>query len=372
MNGAGLEELNEDIYDLSPCGFFTSRHDGIIVKVNETFVRMTGYSREELLNNMRWQDLLTMGGKIYHETHYVPLLNLQGVVKEINFDLLRKDGAKIPVLINTAQGSKNEGRVLLNHSSVLDISQRKQFEMELMYAKKQAEELVEKLKATNTELEQFAYVVSHDLQAPLGAIKASIQILQLKNEGVFDAESGSICAGSLESVNRMSILIKELLEYSRMDNRQAPHVQVDLNEVWRYVCRTFERSIEEYRAQINVPELPSVIGNKTQLIRLFQNLLSNSLKYRSSHPPEISIRVVRGEQLWKFFFTDNGIGFDQKDTAKIFNFFQRLDNTGTVSGTGIGLAATKKIVEMHGGEISAISEAGKGSTFIFTLVAADN
>ena len=368
-NNYNDRELNKDIFDLAPCGFFSAKSNGIILKVNNTFIRMTGYQREELLNKMYWQDLLTVGGKIYYETHYFPLLRLQGYVEEINFEILKKDGTKLPVLINTVQANDEESSPVLTHSSVLDITQRKQYEKELLLAKKKAENLVRELSVSNAELEKFAYIVSHDLQAPLGAIKGYTQILELKNETNFDEESKFIAKKILESTEKMSNLIRELLEYSKLKKKEMALEAVDLNDVWNYVLRMFEQSIIKNNARIRVPRLPNVKGNKTLLIQLFQNLLSNSLKYRSEKDPEIEINFTGIGIKWKFQFIDNGIGFEQKQADKVFEFFQRLQTKAKFQGTGIGLATCKKIVELHGGEIGVLSEPGRGSIFHFTLPA---
>lgn len=367
LDDDGQEEMLEEIYDLSPCGFFTALPDGLIIKVNEAFLNMTGYSRTEILTECKWTDLLMVGSKIYHQTHLAALLKIQGNVKEISLDFRCKNGSKIPVLLNSVKAQDPIRKTEVFHFSILDVTQRKHYEQELLYAKRKADDLVEKLKATNTELEQFAYIVSHDLQSPLAAIKGYIEIIQMKNQEGMDESTKEYFKRCLLSADRMSTMIKDLLDYSKLETNSRDFELIDLNEIWDFVCTTFHHIIAENKALLDIPVLPFVRGNKSQLTRLFQNLLSNSLKYRSEKDPEVKIIYNQEKGFWKFRFIDNGLGFSSEHADKIFNIFHRLDGNRGVSGTGIGLAATKKIVEKHGGEIWAESSPGKGATFIFTL-----
>lgn len=359
-------ELDEDIYNISPCGFFSTDAKGTIVELNDTFLEMTGYHRSELLYERSFQDLLTIGGKLYYETHYLPLLKMHGSVKEISLEILKKDGSRLPVLVNSKQtGRQQDGRVFI-HTSVLDITQRKQYERELLLAKRNAENLVKKLSAANTELQQFASVTSHDLQTPLTAISGYVQLL-LENESESSEESSLILSKILEITERMKFLIKDILDFSRLGNEGVAFEEVGLNEVWGYVLKTLHESIKETNAHIMVPELPVVKGNKTQLIRLFQNLLSNSLKYKGEREPRITLTCSRENETWLFSLEDNGIGFKQGQASEVFQFFHRLKPKGRYAGSGIGLAVCKRIVEIHNGKIWATSEPGKGSKFSFTI-----
>lgn len=359
-------EFDEDLYNISPCGFLSTDANGTIVELNDTFLEMTGYKRNELLYERSLQDLLTIGGKLYYETHYFPLLKMHGSVKEISFEILKKDGSRLPVLVNSKQTGRQQGGRVFIHTSVLDITQRKQYERELLLARRNAEDLVKKLSAANTELQQFASVTSHDLQTPLTAISGYVQFL-LETGAPAGEESTRILSRVLEITERMEFLVKDILDFSRLGNEGVAFEEVDLNEVWGYVLKTLHESISKTNAHIAAAELPMVNGNKTQLIRLFQNLLSNALKYKGEREPRIKLTCSREKERWVFSLEDNGIGFKQGQASEVFHFFHRLKPKGRYSGSGIGLAVCKRIVEIHKGEIWATSEPGKGSKFSFTI-----
>jgi PAS domain S-box-containing protein len=246
--------------------------------------------------------------------------------------------------------------------------------------RKQAEEALagkaEELQRSNTELEQFAYVASHDLQEPLRMVASYTQLLGRRYKGKLDSEADEFISYAVEGATRMQVLINDLLAYSRVGTRGKPFAIADCNEVLARALANLKLAAEEAEAQITSDPLPQVEGDPTQLMQLFQNLVGNAIKFRSpERRAEIHIAVTprrsdhaeRPRFEWLFAVRDNGIGIEEKYFDRIFIIFQRLHTREQYPGTGIGLAVCKKIVERHGGRIWVESLVGKGSTFCFTL-----
>jgi light-regulated signal transduction histidine kinase (bacteriophytochrome)/HAMP domain-containing protein len=219
----------------------------------------------------------------------------------------------------------------------------------------------------NRELEQFAYVASHDLQEPLRTISAFVELLQQQYKGKLDPNADKFLDYLLNASERMKILIKDLLDYSRI-GREKISRQVDCNQMVKEVLSDLDKTIEDSGATVHTSSLPVLQAYPTELKLLFQNLISNSIKFRRVDlPPAIDIGSVNENGHWKFFVQDNGIGIEKQFLERIFIIFQRLHNRSEYDGSGIGLAHCKKIVELHGGRIWAESTPGEGSRFIFTI-----
>jgi light-regulated signal transduction histidine kinase (bacteriophytochrome) len=220
---------------------------------------------------------------------------------------------------------------------------------------------------SNAELERFAYVASHDLQEPLRMVTSFLQLLKKKYDGQLDDTGRQYISFAIDASDRMKKLIHDLLEYSRVGSNKEDLTMVDLNMVLYDVIKLFSDTIEKAGATIEIGHLPLAMGKKLQLMQLFQNLISNALKYRSRKPPVIKISWRETPEHLEFRVADNGIGIDPKHREKIFVIFQRLHNKNEYSGTGIGLAICKKIIERHGGKMWVESAEEQGSVFCFTL-----
>ncbi|MFI9649347.1 ATP-binding protein [Streptomyces sp. NPDC052040] len=226
------------------------------------------------------------------------------------------------------------------------------------------------LKRSNTELEQFAYVASHDLQEPLRKVSSFTQLLQRRYGGQLDERADQYIGFAVDGANRMQALINDLLAFSRVGRVHNDHQTVDLEEVLDRTLDTLSVSVEESGAEITHEALPTVVGDAAQLSMLWQNLLSNAVKFRSpDRLPRIHIGVVAEGDLWEFAVTDNGIGIAPEFQEKIFVLFQRLHTKDAYPGTGIGLAMCKKVVEFHGGTIRIDSDYKLGTRVVFTLPA---
>jgi signal transduction histidine kinase len=217
------------------------------------------------------------------------------------------------------------------------------------------------------ELEKFAYVASHDLQEPLRTITSYIQLLQKKFGDELDAEAKEFMDFVVSGSRRMKTLINDLLEYSRINSAESNQEIVNCNYVLKEVLQNLQNSIKDSGAIVEIDDLPVIKGNRMHMTQLFQNLIGNSLKFRSEHQPVIKVKARKIEGFYLFSVEDNGIGIKKEYSVKIFEIFQRLHSIQHYPGTGIGLAICMKIVQNLGGEIWMESEPDKGTTFWFTI-----
>ncbi len=225
------------------------------------------------------------------------------------------------------------------------------------------------LARSNADLEQFAYVASHDLQEPLRMVASYTQLLAKRYHGRLDSDADEFIGFAVDGVVRMQALIKALLEYSRVGTRGKELVSTDCELVMEETLANLKGAIDESGAQVTVSTMPTVKGDATQLGQLFQNLVGNAIKFCRDRTPQIRVWAERKGNVWEFGVKDNGIGIDKDNASRIFEIFQRLHTPGEYPGTGIGLALCKKIVERHGGTIRVESQPDSGSMFLFTIPA---
>jgi light-regulated signal transduction histidine kinase (bacteriophytochrome) len=239
--------------------------------------------------------------------------------------------------------------------------------------RKNAEEQIRRalldLQRSNQDLEQFAYVASHDLQEPLRMVASYTELLAQRYEGQLDDKAQSYIRYAVDGASRMQRLINDLLTYSRVNTRGQAFQPTDSHAVLGEALQNLTAAIEESRAIITNDDLPTVHADGTQLLQLLQNLVGNAIKFRGGDFPHVHLSARKDGREWIFAVRDNGIGIDEKHADRLFVIFQRLHGRQEYPGTGIGLAVCKRIVERHGGRIWFESEPGKGSTFYFTLPA---
>ena len=253
----------------------------------------------------------------------------------------------------------------------INVTEIKQQEAELHEKTRQLEEQSRDLRRSNTELEQFAYVASHDLQEPLRMVASYCQLLKRRYAGKLDTDADEFIEFAVEGATRMQRLINDLLSYSRVGHRGEVFAPLAANEVVSAALNNLGAAIADAGARIEVGDLPEINGDRTQLVQLFQNLIGNAVKFRRDEAPVVRISAVVDEKFAQFTVEDNGIGIDREYVDKVFLIFQRLHDREKYSGTGIGLAIVKKVVERHGGKVWIESTPGQGSRFEFTLPLVD-
>ncbi|MBV9791412.1 MAG: PAS domain-containing sensor histidine kinase [Chloroflexi bacterium] len=361
-----LEESLEDLYEHAPCGYISTLPDGTFIKVNQTFLDWTGYSREELLAVKRLQDVLTIGGQIFYETHYAPLLDMQGFANEISFDVFCRDRRRMPILLNTVQQRDPAGNPLLNRTIVLSARDRRQYERELQQARKKAEEALDLRN-------QFLSLAAHELKTPLTSIMGHIELFQRRTgkEHSLNERDERALRTIAEQAQRLNKMIASLLDISRIETGQlaVEQVPIDLCALVNQVVDEVQSTLAGRQIELLCPIQPLIIqGDELRLRQVFQNLIQNALKY--SHP-DVSIAVaIRQEQAEALIeVRDRGIGIPQTAVPQLFNRFYRADNVDqeNVSGLGIGLYVVKEIVELHSGSVTVTSTEGEGSTFTVCL-----
>lgn len=270
------------------------------------------------------------------------------------------NGRDMCLLITASPLRNSVGDIIGGIEIVKDITDRKMAEIA-------QEELTGRLAESNQQLQHFAYIASHDLQEPLRTITSFIQLLARRYQNKLDKDAGEFIAFIIDGAQRMQRLINDLLEYSRVGSQGAPFVVFEAGSALRAAEMNLKKRIEESGAEITHDPLPAITGDETQIMQVFQNLLSNAIKFRGDEPPRIHVACAEAPMEWEFHVADNGIGIDGQFFERIFEIFQRLHGRDAYSGTGIGLAVCKKIVERHGGRIGVTSEPGRGSCFSFTI-----
>ncbi len=293
--------------------------------------------------------------------------NADTVYWEDEYRFLKKDGRYAYVFDKGYVIRDKEGNGIRLIGATRDITERKETEALLLELNTRLKQRADELASSNIELERFAYIASHDMQEPLRMITSFLQLFKKKYENQLDETAEQYIHFAVDGAERMKKLIMDLLEYSRVGSNKDNLTDIDTNSLLQEVKNVFYNRIEELKAVINIMPLPPINGNKTQLFQLFQNLLGNALKYNNAAIPEVEISGKEEKDHFVFSVRDNGIGIKPVFFEKIFVLFQRLHHKNEYSGTGIGLAICKKIVDRHGGKIWVESEPGKGSCFYFTI-----
>lgn len=339
---------------------------GTILAVNDRFCQVSKYPREELLGqNHRiinsghhpkafFQDLwrTISGGKVW-----------RGEIKN-----RAKDGSHYWVDTTIVPFLDAAGRPWQYMAIRFEITDRKRVEEELKAKQAELEARAEALARSNADLEQFAYVASHDLQEPLRMVSSFTQLLARRYKGRLDEDADEFIRYASQGAETMQAMIRDLLAYARLSASAPSPRPVALDTALDAALANLRAALEEVRPELRREALPTVLGEPGQLTQLFQNLVGNALKFRVPHrPPEISVGARREGESWHCWVQDNGIGLDSRHAQQIFTIFQRLHGREEFPGSGIGLAFCKRIVERHGGRIWVESTPGLGATFHFTL-----
>jgi two-component system, chemotaxis family, sensor kinase Cph1 len=347
-------EKYSDLYDFAPTGYVTLTNEGQILGLNHCASKMLGKERQRLIKTM-FGAYLTPGTK----------LNLDKFLKEI-FKTRIEQSCEI---ILSKKDNSMTYAYLVGHASkdckscdisMIDITERKDAERKLS-------DLLNMVTVSNKELEDFAYVASHDLQEPLRMVTSFIQLLSIKYKDKLDDTADEYIRFAAEGAKRMYDLLNGLLAYSRVQTKGKAFIKVNINHVLINVLNNLALKIEERGAVIKSDKLPVLYADETQMTQLFQNLIENSLKF-TPRSPRIYISSKCETDRYTFSVKDEGLGIEPQYFERIFQIFQRLLPREQYEGTGAGLAICKRIVERHGGRIWVESEIEKGSTFFFTIL----
>jgi PAS domain S-box-containing protein len=328
----------------------TTDPKGIITEVNRATERISGYNREELVG----QPLPRFFTDPERAQAGIEKVLAEGGVSNYELTVITKDGRETPVSYNATALRTRRGRITGVLGSARDITESKRAE--------------EELARSNAELEQFAYVASHDLQEPLRKIQAFGDRLETKYGEALTDEGSDYLQRMQNAAERMQTLINSLLAFSRVTSRGEPFVSVNLAEVAQQVVADLSVSIERTGGRVEVGELPIIDADPTQMRQLLQNLIGNGLKFhKEEEAPAVKVYSKPLDEVCQIIVEDNGIGFDKKHLDRIFTIFQRLHSRSEYEGTGVGLAICRKIAERHSGNITAKSKPGEGATFVVTL-----
>jgi len=365
------EQKFRALLEAAPDAMVMCRDDGEIVMVNSQTEVVFGCGRDRLLyRNIRslvpeWEFQRPspleeeLGGLTLHPGD---------IGKEVS--AVREDGSTFPVAISVRPLVTEEGIVIT--TAIRDISIRKKNEQEIQRLNSTLElrvlERTEELMQSNEELQQFAYIASHDLQEPLRTVSIFAQLLAKRYKGQLEGDADQFIHYIVDSSERMERMIHDLLDLSRVDARGTDHfVRTRCDAALNDALLNLQSLIEETHAVVNVGDLPEVLADPVQLTRMFQNLLVNSIRYRGEGPPHVDIAAEPREGEWLFSVKDDGIGIEQQYAEKVFGIFKTLNPRDRYPGSGMGLAICRKIVTRHHGRIWVESKLGEGATFYFTL-----
>jgi PAS domain S-box-containing protein len=338
-----------------------------LIAFNQHYLSMLGLPVEFARLGLRFEDFVRWNaergeyGPGTPEEHIASRIALVSKQEPHYIERRRPDGKTVELRGNPMPGG---GWV----TTYTDVTQRKQFEGVLEANARRLEEYAAELKKSNTELEQFAYVASHDLQEPLRMVGSYCQLLQRRYKGKLDKDADEFIDFAVEGALRMQQMINDLLTYSRVGRVGKGMTALAVEDIVKTAVSNLQAAIGECQAKVTWGSLPTLVGERVQLLQLFQNLIGNAIKFRAEdRPVEVHVAAEREGEQWHFRISDTGIGIEKQYLERIFLIFQRLHDRSKYKGTGIGLAVCKKVVEHHGGRIWVESEPGKGTTFHFTL-----
>jgi PAS domain S-box-containing protein len=347
--------LSDSIINSLPGIFYMFDTDGRFLRWNTNFEEVSGYNTEEMVE--RHPADFFVGEEKQTVVQAIQEVFVKGE-SSVEAHFTSRNGISTPYFLTGVRIEKNGQHWLLGTG--MDITSIKEAEQKL-------EKAVDDLGRSNAELERFAYVASHDLQEPLRMVTSYLQLLERRYKERLDSDALEFINYAVDGSNRMKTLINDLLAYSRVGSRGIDLTPTDCETALANVLNNLQIAIEETNANISHDVLPQVMGDAGQIAQLFQNIIGNAIKFRGDKPPHIHIGVQKDGDDWLFSITDNGIGLEPQYFERVFIIFQRLHSRGEYTGTGIGLAISKRIAERHGGRIWIESEPGNGSTFFFTI-----
>jgi PAS domain S-box-containing protein len=356
-----------DLYDFAPVGYCTISGKSLILEANLTAATLLNVARGALVRQPITRFILKEDQNIYY-FHRKALFET-GEPQVCELRMMKKDGAFFWARLEAALAQDDSGapvgRVVLS-----DVTDRKEAEEALRRSEAEARQIAADLEHSNQALEQFAYAVSHDLQAPLRAVSGYLSFVSEWSRDQFDAQSAEFIQHAVEEVARMQAMIGGILDLSRVTSRGSEFAATDCEALLDHVLWRLQSSIEDNNAVVTHDALPTIYADEPQLGQVLQNLIENALKFhRPGEPPQVHVGAGLQGSEWRFSVRDHGIGLDPAQADRLFQLFARLHTRDEYPGLGLGLALCRRIVERHGGRIWVESEPGQGATFCFTLPA---
>jgi PAS domain S-box-containing protein len=346
------EELN-DLYNNSPCGYFSVDAAGTFIHMNETLLRTLGYARQEVIQRKKIPEIVVIEDEPHYQKSFSEFKEV-GQISDIEISLRCKSGEIIPFHLNSIAMFNENNQFVMARSSLFDISERKKAE--------------EKARASAKELESFTYSVSHDLRAPLRSISGFVKILEEDYGHTIDQEGKRLIKIIERNASQMGNLIDDLLDFSRMNRKEISEQEIDLDDMVKQIMTDMIQQEKDRSINFKIEPLGTIRGDLSMLRQVWVNLISNSIKYTRKKPVaeiEIASKLEGDKKI--FSIRDNGVGFDMKYHHKLFGVFQRLHKAQDFEGTGVGLALVHRIISRHGGDIWAEAAPDQGATFLFFL-----
>jgi PAS domain S-box-containing protein len=334
-------------------------YEGKFEIINKRFEELFGYSQDETnAPDFNFMNLVAPKSRGLVIERVQKVQRGESVPPQYAFTAISKDGREIEVETSVSYIQYKGG--VATQGVLRDITDR-------VRAEKAMHEYAAELERSNKELEHFAYIASHDLQEPLRMVASYLQLLERRYKESLDSDACDFIDYAVDGAKRMQILIQDLLAYSRVGTRGRPFEPIDCQSILDQALENLKVAMEESGTMVTWDSLPTIVADGMQLVQVFQNLISNAVKFRSEKPPKVHVGVETKETEWQFSVRDNGIGIEPRYAENIFPIFQRLHTRDEYPGTGAGLAICKKIVERHGGRIWVESQLGEGATFYFTI-----
>ena len=367
LTAALLDESAEDLYERAPCGYLSLLPDGIVGRVNTTFLEWTGFDRDALIGRRRFLDLLTVGGRIYYETHFQPLLRMQGFVREIAFDITRRNGERLPVLVNAVHRDYDSAGPI-TRITVFDATDRRRYERELLAARDRADT------AARVKSELVA-MISHDLRGPLSAMTTAVALLETSSPTPRQAKYIRVLKSS---TTHALALVGSVLDLSRLESGRTPLRADDfaIRELVDEVAASARAAVQKPDVKITVRVSEAVperlVGDRAKIGQVLANLMMNAVKFTHRGFVALVIEVLEttdASVTLEIVVSDSGIGIPADRLPHIFDEFSQAsdDIAATYGGTGQGLAISRRLLQLYGTELHVTSAVGQGSSFSFPL-----
>jgi PAS domain S-box-containing protein len=358
-----------DLYNNAPCGYHSLDNDGLFMLINDTELTWLGYTRDEVIHKMNILEILTPESREIFFQNF-PRFKVTGTLKDLELEMIRKDGTSFPILLNATAVYDDNRTFLMSRSSIFDISQMKQSQEMIEMLNTELTLKAEALENSNLELESFASSICHDLHAPLRAIEGFSKIALEEYGEKLDAEGNRLLTAIRSHVRHMSRLLTELLSLSKVSNSEMHPGRIDMRQMAKSIY--FEMTMPEIRNNIDfiVHDIPDILADPVLIRLVWSNLISNAIKFTTpKRERKIEIDSIGDKEMTTYLIRDNGVGFNPTYANRLFDVFKKLHSSPEFEGTGIGLAIAQRIIHRHGGKIRGEGEVGKGAIFYFSLPA---